>query len=111
MKPGDIVLIPLPQSDGQLKKRPALLIKQMPKFGDWLICGISTQLHQFVPNFDEKLDASHVDYVSSKLLAPSIVRLGFLTTVSSNKIQTSIGKISKVTLSKLVDNLAAYLKK
>jgi mRNA interferase MazF len=44
MKNGNIVLIPLPQSDGAIKRRPALLLKQMPPFNDWLLCGISTQL-------------------------------------------------------------------
>lgn len=51
MKSGDIVLIPLPQSDGAIKRRPALLIKQMPPFNDWLLYGISTQLQQKVVKY------------------------------------------------------------
>jgi mRNA interferase MazF len=50
---GDIALASLPQSDGFIKPRPAVLLRQMPPFGDWLVCGISTQLHQRVVGLDE----------------------------------------------------------
>jgi len=46
MKEGDVVLTPLPQTDGVIKNRPAVALCQMPPFGDWLVCGISTQLRQ-----------------------------------------------------------------
>lgn len=48
-------MVDLPQSDGAVKKRLALLLRQMPRFNDWLLVGISTQLHQEVPGFDEIL--------------------------------------------------------
>ena len=48
MKEGDVALTPLPQADGQIKNRPVILLRQMPAFGDFLVCGISTQLHQEV---------------------------------------------------------------
>ena len=111
MKSGDIVLIALPQSDGQIKKRPSLLLKQMPGHGDWLVCGISTQLHHFINGFDEKLDASHADYVISRLKAPSIIRLGFLTVVPAARIPGVLGNVSQNTLKKLTGNLVNYLKK
>lgn len=110
MKAGDIVLIALPQADGQIKKRPSLLIKQMPGHGDWLVCGISTQLHHFIKGFDEKLDANHSDYLISKLKAPSIIRLGFLTVVSSKQIPGVLGNVSSKTLKKLTENLVNLLK-
>ncbi|MBE2202264.1 MAG: type II toxin-antitoxin system PemK/MazF family toxin [Anaerolinea sp.] len=53
MKQGDIVLTPLPQANGQVKNRPALFLRVMPPFNDALVCGISTQLRQQLPNFDE----------------------------------------------------------
>ncbi len=40
MNEGDIVLIALPQADGQFKNRPALLLRKVPPFGDWLLRGI-----------------------------------------------------------------------
>jgi len=42
---GEIALTPLPQADGQAKLRPAVLLRKVPPFGDWLVCGVSTQLH------------------------------------------------------------------
>lgn len=53
MKQGDIVLTPLPQANGQVKNRPALFLRVMPPFNDALVCGISTQLRQQLPNFEE----------------------------------------------------------
>lgn len=46
MKEGHVVLTPLPQADGQIKSRPALLLRQLPPFGDFLVCGISTQIRE-----------------------------------------------------------------
>lgn len=62
MKEGDVVLVPLPQADGRIKSRPAIVLRTMPPFADLLVCGISTQLHQEVAGFDDLLDPSHVDY-------------------------------------------------
>jgi len=42
MKEGAIVLTPLPQSDGKIKNRPAVVLREMPLFGDFLVCGVST---------------------------------------------------------------------
>ena len=49
MNAGDVVLTPLPQSDGRVKNRPTIALRRMPGFGDWLLCGVSTQLHQEIP--------------------------------------------------------------
>ena len=52
MKAGDIIRIPLPQSDGIVKPRPVLLLKKLPPFGDWLVCGITSKLRHEVKDFD-----------------------------------------------------------
>ena len=44
MKEGDVVLTSFAQADGAKKNRPALLLCELPPFGDFLVCGISTQL-------------------------------------------------------------------
>jgi mRNA interferase MazF len=47
MKEGDVVLAALPQADGKSKLRPVLLLRQLlPPYNDFLVCGISTQIHQ-----------------------------------------------------------------
>ena len=52
MKPGDVVLIQLPQvAGGPLKSRPALVLALLPGiYQNVLICGISTQLHDLQPD-------------------------------------------------------------
>ncbi|QVL51097.1 MAG: hypothetical protein KFB96_12280 [Thiocapsa sp.] len=45
MNEGDVALTPLPQADGRVKNRPTIALRRMPGFGDWLVCGVSTQLH------------------------------------------------------------------
>ena len=109
MKPGDVVLSPLAQSDGTQKRRPALLLKKMPGFNDWLVCGISTQLHQCIAGFDEKIDDSHPDYRSSMLSKPSVIRLGFLSVIPSARIPGVIGSVSESTYKRLMKNLTQYL--
>jgi mRNA interferase MazF len=45
MKEGDVVLKPIPQADGGIKNRPAIVLREMPVYRDMLVCGVSTQLH------------------------------------------------------------------
>jgi mRNA interferase MazF len=44
MKEGDVVLTPIPQADGVIKNRPAIVLRTMPPYRDFLVCGVSTQL-------------------------------------------------------------------
>lgn len=111
MKQGNIILFPIQQADGKLKARPVLLLKQLPGHGDWLGCGISSQLHEFIHGFDLLLDASHADFEASGLKVPEIIRLGFLSSIPSKKIPGSIGKISDPTVKQLLKNLSDYLLK
>src|SRR3569833_2388701 len=53
---GEIVLVELPQSVGAIKLRPALVLKRLPTYDDFLVCGISTQHHRYIENFDEMAD-------------------------------------------------------
>ena len=48
MKEGDVVLAPLPQASGQIKNRPAVILRTMPPYGDFLLCGVNTQLRHEV---------------------------------------------------------------
>jgi mRNA interferase MazF len=78
MKAGDVVLASLAQADGQRKIRPALLLCQVPPFGDWLSCGISSQVRHHVPDFDELITPDDRDFVGSGLRGGSLIRLGFV---------------------------------
>lgn len=111
MKEADIVIAVFPQSDGSLKRRPALILREMPPFRDFLICGISTQIRQRVENFDEVIASSDDDFNESGLNADSLIRLGFLLILPRNQIIGSIGSISETRHRKLLQNLSEYLLK
>jgi mRNA interferase MazF len=109
MEQGDVILTPVPQADGKLKERPAIILREMPPYGDFLVCGISTQLHQCVKGFDEILSPSDEDFKLSGLLSLSLIRLGFLAVLPRNRIMGSIGAISSRRHKRLLKTLSDYL--
>jgi len=111
MKESDVILTPLVQSDGSVKNRPAILLKEMPSYGDFLVCGVSTQLQQYIDQFDEMIKTSDSDFKSSGLLSESLIRLGFLAVLPVNKIIGSIGTISPERHKRLLKRLCDYLSK
>lgn len=94
MKEGNIVLTPVPQADGKIKNRPAVILREMPLYRDLLVCGISTQLNRCVKDFDEIISTDDTDFGSSGLLEESVIRLGFLAVLPRSSILGSIGSIS-----------------
>jgi len=111
MKEGDIVLTPIPHADGGTKNRPALVLRKMPPYNDLLLRGISTQLRQAVPEFDEVIALTDTNFAQSGLLAESVIRLGFLAVVPANAIPGSIGSVSTGRHERLLTKLSAYLVK
>jgi mRNA interferase MazF len=109
MKEGDLVIVPMPQADGVIKNRPAIILREMPPFRDFLICGVSTQLRQAAKDFDELVSPSDADFLSSGLKEESLIRLGFLVVVPSGKIVGSIGSISPERHKRILQRLAGYL--
>src|ERR1035441_10887202 len=94
MNEGDIALAPLPQADGQFKNRPVVLLRRLPSFGDFLVCGISTQLHQRVAGFDEEIAAGDPEFAVSGLKAASLIRLSFLAVLPDSALLGRIGSLS-----------------
>lgn len=109
MTEADIILTPLTQADGVVKNRPALLLRELPPFGDFLVCGVSTQLHQAVPEFDELIVKADPDFPTSGLVAESLIRLGFLAVLPRQRILGSIGRIAAERHARLLRNLGKYL--
>ncbi|WP_309732057.1 transcriptional regulator [Chamaesiphon sp. OTE_75_metabat_556] len=81
----------------------------MPKYGDLLICGISTQLRQYRPNFDEIIKVEDSDFVASGLVRESLIRLSFLAVIQQVEVIGSIGSISNDRHGRLLSNLSGYL--
>jgi len=109
MREGAVVLLALRQSDGIVKPRPAVALRQLPGFGDWLVCGVSRQLDQFVGGFDEQVSAPDPDFGLSGLTGPSLIRLSFLQSVPLSAIMGRIGAISAERHRRLLSNLSRHL--
>ena len=109
MKEGDVVIVAMPQSDATTKNRPAIILREMPPFQDMLVCGVSTQLHQDVKDFDETIGPADSDFIASGLVARSLIRLGFLTVIPQGQIVGSIGSVSPTRHQRLLTKLSDYL--
>jgi mRNA interferase MazF len=111
MNQGDIATIPIITSSGVPKNRPVLLLKQMPPFGDWLVCGISGQLHQEVKGFDVVVLDNDPDFAATGLRNSSVIRLGYLAVVPKKDIPGIIDAIDSGTLKLLLQRLVDHLSK
>jgi mRNA interferase MazF len=109
MNEGDMSLASLPQQDGIHKDRPVLLLKRFPPFGDFLVCGVSTQLYRLAPELDELISPGDSDYASSRWKAPSLIRLGHLTVLSTSQLKGCIGRVSKWRQTRLLSRLTHEL--
>ena len=109
MKEGDVVLTPIPQADSRVKNRPALILREMPSYGDLLVCGVSTQLHHYIQGFDEIISPTDADFASSGLVAASLIRLSFLAVLPRKNIVGVIGSITPERHRRLLEALSNYL--
>jgi mRNA interferase MazF len=109
MKEGDVILAPVAQADGAIKTRPAVILREIPPYKDFLVCGVSSQLNQIVQGFDEIIGPEDTDFVSSGLKTKSLIRLGFLAVLPRSRIIGSIGSISPERHKNLLKTLSDYL--
>ena len=96
MKPGDIVLVRFPQADLQTGKlRPSLVVALAPgRHSDALLAMITSRPYQASPNFDEVIETSDTDFVTSGLKTSSVIRLARLICVETTVINANLGEIS-----------------
>src|SRR5687767_13603405 len=109
MREADVALTPMPQAAGQTKARPVILLKQMPPFGDWLVCGVSSQLHQEAAGFDEILKLTDTDCRRSGLKVASLIRLGFLAVLPAERLLGILVSISQERHERILQRLGAFL--
>ncbi len=111
-KAGQIVLFRFPQTDlilGSL--RPSLLIAPIPSsYDDWLVCMISTQIHQAIPDFDEIILKTDSDFAQTRLKSESVIRLSRLAVVSETIFVGKLGEISQTRLKNIKENLADWIR-
>ena len=98
---GQIVLFKFPQTDQTIGKlRPALVLRRMPgQHNDWLICMISSNLDQKIPDFDEITSPNDLDFRESGLKVPSLIRIGRLAVVDGDIL---IGKLGQIDTQRLL---------
>lgn len=110
MKECDVLLASLPQGGGTSKHRPVLFLKRMPPFQDFLVCGISTQIQQAVPELDETISPNDVDFQTSGLKAASLIRLGYLAVLPRSGFKGRIGSVSAARRKRLLLKLSEFLR-
>ena len=112
VKSGQIVLFRFPNTDlaiGSL--RPSLLVAPIPSsYDDWLVCMISSQLHQAIPNLDEIILKTDADFAQTRLKSESVIRLSRLAVVSESIFTGRLGEISQIRLKNVKENLADWIK-
>ena len=111
MKAGDVVLIQLPQfAGGAPKSRPALVIALLPgSYQNVLICGISTQLQDLQPDWDDRIKRGDADFVRSGLRRTSAIRPSYLYGADAQEVLGVIGRVDSVRLSRVRKRLAELL--
>jgi mRNA interferase MazF len=106
-----IVLFRFPQTDHtEGKLRPALVVRRLPgQYNDWIICMISSQLHQEIPDFDEVITPSDSDFQQSGLKLASVIRLSRLAVINSDVLLGKLGQIDAQRLSRIKQRLANWI--
>ena len=109
---GQIVLFKFPQTDQKEGKlRPALVLRKLPgKFDDWLICMISSQIHQKLPDLDEMVTPDDADFVKAGLKVPSVIRASRLAVVDVEILLGKLGQIDHDRLIRIRENIANWIK-
>jgi len=108
---GQIVLFRFPRADlSEGKLRPALLLSEVPgPYEDWLICMISSQVHQRIDGFDELIEEGDEDFARSGLKVTSVIRMGRLAVVEGEMLEGSIGMISPERMRRIRKRLAEWM--
>lgn len=109
MQAGDIALLNMLQPDGSKKNRPVLLLKTVLPFNDWLVCAVSSQIHQEVVGFDYKILNTDQNFSITGLKQSSIIRLGMISTVAKSSLLGVIGNVPEFVLTTLKKTLAAHI--
>ena len=106
-----VVLFNFPQADlNNGKPRPALTLKKIPgKYNDWLICMISTRLHQYIEGLDSIISPKDEDFSQSGLKAESVIRVSRLAIVSEDILIGKIGSISDQRIATIKKKLSAWI--
>ena len=110
-RPGHIAYVQLPNADlTQGKNRPVLVLGKCPgKFDDWLICPVSSRLHQATQGVDELVSGADGDYAQTGLVTPSVIRVCRLAVVESSLLIGAIGSVDAARLGRILASLKNWI--
>lgn len=113
IKPGQIITVNFPDTNFSFgKPRPSIVIAPAPYiYNDWLVCMISSQLHQEAENVDLIIHEHDPDFASSGLKMTSIIRTGRLAIIAENCFFGIIGQISDQRLHELKHKISQWISK
>lgn len=108
---GQIALMPFPFTNLEhSKKRPVLLLRQLDSFrDDWLVCMVSSQLHQADPELDWLLKPDSNEFSPSGLKVPSVFRLSRLAVLDGSLLLGQLGTISEYRLQDLRQRIGRWI--
>ena len=108
---GQIALFRFPQADRtEGKLRPALVLRQLPgRHNDWLICMISSNFDQEIPEFDEVITPDDSDFKESGLKVPSLIRIGRIAVVDGDILLGKLGQIDAQCLRSIRYKLSCWI--
>lgn len=108
---GQIALMPFPYTDlAQSKKRPVLLLRAIDhQRDDWLVCMISSQLHQTQPDLDWVLTTDDEEFPASGLKVASVFRLSRLAVLDGALLLGQLDSIPEARLQALRERLCGWI--
>ena len=92
-----------------LKLRPAVCLRKLPTYNEFLVCGLSTRVNRFNEVLDEKVNPNEEKGLQRLKASQSMIRLGFLGRVRIEEIAGRIGAISVPRHRRLLKKLSEYL--
>lgn len=108
---GQVALLRFPQANLAVGKlRPVLVLARvLGRHDDWLVCMLSSQMHQIIDGFDEAIQPNDEDFAVSGLKVATVARLGRLAVVESNLLEGVLGALSPARVSQIRSRLANWL--
>ena len=108
---GQIALMPFPYTDlTHSKKRPVLLLRRLDHArDDWLVCMISSRLHQTEPGLDWVLTSEAEEFTASGLKVSSVFRLSCVAVLDGALLLGQMGAVTETRLNDLRRRLSRWI--
>jgi len=108
---GQIALMPFPYTDlTSSKRRPVLLLRRLDQeHDDWLVCMISSKMHQYNQGFDRVILQEDPEFDETGLKVNSVIRLSRLAVLDGSLLLGQLGFVSDHRLAELKQTLSDWL--